>query len=232
MNNERLKRILVFFAVFSVFEYLAFHALYLLTDSLAEYILLQIRVSVSMLPVMAAVAVIREGIDTRRVLLHLGYIALERIPFSFLYAYMFIVLYYRTVSTEALLYSILLSVGIAFVYFLLFIAVYGLVHLSFRLSGREYDAVGCFPIRISNLSCPLVRGLSILPFTVFLIELVFEIIATVSYFTSYGAAYRAGEIIYMVFSYILLIVIFLSSMLMAAGLGNRFLRDRAEGEQE
>lgn len=228
--RDSIKRILAFFAVFSFIEYLAFHGLYLLTDGLSEYVLLPIRISVSVVPVMAAAAVIREGLGLGGTMRHLGYIALVRLPFSFLYSYMFTVLYYRTVLGEALLWSILFSLAITLVYYAAFCAVYGLVRLSFRLSGAEYITVDRFPLRISNLSCPLVRGLAILPFVIFLVELVLEIITTVSYFIDVGSGYRTSEVVYMVFQYVLIIGIFVAAMLLAAMLTNRFMKEKVEEE--
>ena len=86
IKNQNLKRQLLFFFLFSVIEYALFHIAYVMTDTINDYALFPIRLSLSVFPVTAAAALVKDGLDLKRATLRALLISAMRLLTSFIYS--------------------------------------------------------------------------------------------------------------------------------------------------
>lgn len=224
-TGPNIRKALIFFAAISLAEYLVFHILYLTFDGINEYALLPVRLSLSAFPVIAAAVLVSMGLSVGKTVLYTLYISLTRFVFSFLYSYLFLVLEVGMKTLYALPLAPLLSVALTLIYALLILACYGLVRLVFHIKKLDYSPRSHFPLHATDFSSPVTLGLLLYPLALFAVELAFEVVGTVRFFTDYGAAFRPSELIWLVFSYVFLLVQLILSMLFAKlaanGLANK-----------
>ena len=231
-KHIRLKRSLIFFAIVSFIEYLIFHILYIAFDSLNEYVLLPVRLSVSLFPVLSAALVLRMHKTFKKSLLNILYLSSVRFVFSILYSYMFLVLMLHVKSIDALVIAPVAAIIMVALYALLTLLCYGLVRLVFNIKGIAFEPRKHFPVRVTDFKNPITTGLLILPLFVFAFELVFEIISTVSFFIDYGTVYRLDEIIWMIFSYLFLLLKLILTMLATKLAANKLLEIKKKEQTE
>ena len=227
-SKANLKRQLLFFFAFSVIEYLIFHLIYVFTDSINSYALFPIRLSLSVFPVTAAAALAKDKLTFKAAMVRAVLISLMRTLASLLYSYMFII-YATTLRTgEAIMLSPLMAILLMLAYFLLTLACYGLIRLGFVIRGASYGAANeHFPISVTDLKNPVSLGIAFFPLAIFTFELVSEVIGTVRFFLEYGSSIRTVEIIYLVFSYLFILIKLVISVLIPALLVNRLMKNES-----
>ncbi len=230
-KKGNLSHILLCFAVISLIEYLIFHLIYVITDSINEFALLPIRLSLSVFPITAAAVLIRERQSFKGALKYTALISLTRFFFTFLYSYFFLLLGTNLRSLEAISLAPISSLIMIVIYFLLILACYGIVRLVFKLKKIEYAPERYFPLRATDFKNPVSLGIVIYPLAIFATELVLEIISTVGYFLEIGSVYRSYEIIYMIFQYIFLLIQLIASVLLASLLSNKLTARDDSAEQ-
>ena len=228
MSKQRnFRRQMLFFFLFSVVEYLFFHIAYLLTDAINGYALFPIRLSLSVFPVTAAVALVRDSLDFKSATLRALIISLTRFLSSFLYSYMFLIFGTSVRTAEALGISPILSIGATLVYFILILIAYGFIRLAFSIKKISYGTVsGYFPFSVTDFNNPVSLGAILFPLLVFAFELVFEIIGTVSFFIDYGISFRIDELVFIVLSYLFILLKLVISALLPSLLANKILADK------
>ena len=230
-RSANLKRTLIFLAVLCAIEYVIFHILYTALDGFNEYSILSIRLSLAVFPAVGCAALIKLSVE--RAWLNVLYISLVRVPFSYLYAYMYMIYTNGFSSKEAFIIAIPAALVIAIIYGALVLLAYALMRLVFKLKHIEFIPDNHLPIKATELSNPLTLGIALFPAIIFAIQLLFEIISTISYFIDYGAIYRPLEIVWMVFSYLFLLIQLIAATLLSCLLVNKLLiNDRADGDNE
>ena len=229
MNNKVLKRSLLFFALFSLIEYLIFHSIYL-SDGIGTLAIHVIRFSITVFPPIVGISVIKEGINTRNNLLDMAYIYLVRLPFFFLYIYVIAHELFRIKTAEIILYAILFSLLSALIYYLFSLIVYYIIRATLKKDGG--DISDKFPIKITDFKNPVVKGLLILPFIFFSIEFLYEVYNTVIYLIKYANDYRLVEVIYLVIQYLFILIKLIATMLLSKLLVNRVLAKKENEENE
>ena len=230
-KNQNLKRQLIFFFIFSIVEYALFHIAYVLTDTINGYALFAIRLSLSVFPVTVAAALARDRLNFKEATLRALIISVMRFLSSFLYSYMFIIFATTLRTVEALTLAPIVSIPMVLVYFLLSIGCYGLIRLGFVIKKAVYnDARGCFPFSSTDFKNPVSLGVLFLPFAIFLFEFITEIVSTVNFFISYGSSFRAEEIIFMIISYLFILLKLVISVFLPALFANKMLKDNTTEE--
>ena len=137
-KRGNIKRQLIFFFIFSVIEYALFHLSYVMTDTISDYALFPIRLSLSVFPVTAAAALVKDGLDFKGAILRALLISATRFLSSFIYSYMFLIFATTMRTAEALAFAPILSIPLVLVYFLLILACYGLIRLAFVIKRADY----------------------------------------------------------------------------------------------
>ena len=230
-KKGNIKRQLIFFFLFSVVEYLLFHFAYVMTDTINEYALFPIRLSLSVFPVTAAVAIVKDGLNFKGALLRALLFSVMRFLSSFVYSYMFLIFATTLRTGDALLVAPILSVLLMLVYFLLILGCYGLMRLAFVIKKSDYkSSENNFPFAATDFKSPVSFGVLLFPLAIFAFEFIFEIIGTVSFFIEYGASFRIGEIIFMIVSYLFILLKLAISVLLPALLANKLLKDKVSAE--
>ena len=225
-KNQNLKRQLIFFFIFSVVEYALFHLAYVLTDTINGYALFSIRLSLSVFPVTVAASLVKDRLNFKEATLRALLISVMRFLSSFLYSYMFIIFATTLRTAEALTLAPILSIPMMLAYFILSLACYGLIRLGFMMRKAEYqDARSCFPFSWSDFKNPISLGVLLLPLGIFLFEFITEIISTVNFFIIYGSSFRTVEIIFMIISYLFILLKLLISVLLPSLFANKILKD-------
>lgn len=229
MKNNTLRRSLLFFTIFSLIEYLLFHAIYLYSG-IDEFALHIIRFSITVFPPLVGVGVIYGGIKTRNNIFDIAYIYIAKLPFFFLYVYVFAHELFRMTTSEIVLYAILFAVILALVYFLLSLLVYFVIRGKMKKSGLGVDTL--IPIKATDFKNPITTGLLTLPLIFFIFEFGYEIYNTVVYLISYHQDYRLLEIVYLALQYIFILLKLIVTMLLSKLLLNHVLAKKREGKQE
>ncbi len=227
--KKTLKRNLIFFAIFSIIEYLFFHAIYL-TVGVGEIAMHIIRFSITVFPPLVGIGVLKSGVNTRCNLLDMAYIYICRLPFFFLYIYVSAHELFRMTTVKIVLYAILFSLGVAIIYYLLSLLVYYIIRRKIEKAKRDIDTL--LPIKITDFKNPVVLGLLTLPLIIFAIEFGYEIYLTVTYLIRYYRDYRLTEIIYLVFQYLFILIKLMATMLLSKLLINMGLLKNDESESK
>ena len=228
LNKIRLKRALIFLAVLSFFEYLSFHLLYIAFDQINEFVLLPVRLSISIFPVISLSLALRMHKNFLGTFINMLYFSAVRFVFAILYSYMFLVLLLHIPTVDALPFAPLVAIVLVLIYFILTLFCYGVLRLVYKIRRAEFTPKRHFPLRAAELSSPLTLGLMILPLILFTVELVFEIISTVSFFTAYGSSYRPEEIVWMIFSYLFILMKLVLTMVFSSLGANKLLDVKKE----
>lgn len=225
-KHQNLKRQLVFFFFFSVIEYALFHLSYVLSDTINGYALFPIRLSLSVFPVTVAAALAKDRLNFKAATLRALIISVMRFLSSFLYSYMFLIFATNLRTTEALMLSPVLSIPMMLVYFLLSLGCYGLIRLGFVIKKVDYESARAyFPFSATDFKNPISLGVLFLPLAIFAFEFITEIISTVNFFLSYGSSFRVEEIIFMVISYLFILLKLVISVFLPSLFANKMLKD-------
>lgn len=206
MQNERTSRgrVIPWFILAAFAEFIIYYVFTLLAkdfDTVYYYLYFAERFILLAIPVTAAAVMIRRCTQRSEALKLAAYVSLSRlivfIPFFYLeYVYSI----YD--SLEAILLSLLSSLGGAVVYFLLIFGTYALMRFIIdRRGGAEY------PTRMLDLSSPATFAVLVVTLIIFVINLVFEIYSTVLFFIENGTVYYIDEIVLMLMSYVFLAIL-------------------------
>ena len=226
IKNANIKRQLIFFFMFSVIEYALFHISYVMADTINGYALFPIRLSLSVFPVTAAAAIAKDRLDFKRATLRALLISAMRFLSSAIYSYMFLIFATNLRTAEAISVAPILAIPLVLVYFLLTLACYGLIRLTFLIKKSDFStSEDHFPLSATDFKNPVSFGIMLFPLAIFVFELTFEIIGTVGFFIEYGSSFRIGEIIFMVISYLFILLKLVISVLLPAMLANKLLKN-------
>lgn len=226
-KHQNFKRQLLFFFVFSVVEYALFHLSYVLAGTINDYALFPIRLSLSVFPVTAAVAIVRDGLNFKKAALRALIISAMRFLTSFAYSYMFLIFATTMRTAEALTFAPIISIPLVLIYFLLILACYGFIRLGFVIKKADFSSSSeYFPLSATDFKNPVSLGILFFPLAIFAFEFISEIIGTVSFFIDYGTSFRIGEIIFMVASYLFILLKLVISVLLPALLANKILKEQ------
>ena len=227
-KRRGLSRQMLFFFLFSVIEYLFFHLAYVLTETINGYALFPIRLSLSVFPVTAAAVLVKDALNFKAATLRALIISLTRFLPSFLYSYMFLIFGTNMRTAEALMLSPLFAICALLLYFVLVLACYGLIRLAFSIKRIGYiNSSDCFPFSVTDFKNPVSLGIILFPLVIFAFEFISEIIGTVSFLIEYGASVRPGERIFMVISYLFILLKLVISAYLPSLLANKLMKDRS-----
>jgi hypothetical protein len=204
-----------------------------MTDTINDYALFPIRLSLSVFPVTAAAALVKDGLDLKKATIRALLISAMRLLTSFIYSYMFLIFATTMRTAEALIFSPVLCIPLVLIYFILILLSYGLIRLGFVMRKIDFTrSKGYFPFSATDLKNPITLGVILFPLLIFAFEFISEIVGTVSFFISYGSSIRIGEIIFMVLSYLFILLKLVVSVLIPALLANKILKATDEEATE
>ncbi len=206
MTTERARggRIVPWFIISAIAEFLIY---YVLTISIRNFDLIYYylyfieRFILLAIPVTAAAITLRRATSKLDALKMSAYIALTRLVVFIPFFYLEYV-YGIYDSLEAVLLSLVSSLGAVIIYAVLIFAAYMLMRFVVdRRGGAEY------PVRIFDFSSPATLSVLTVTLIIFVLNLAFEIYSTVLFFIENGTIYYINEIVLMVLSYVFLAVL-------------------------
>ncbi len=121
-------------------------------------------------------------------------------------------------SIEAISIAIPLSLLVIIILSLKVLLFYTVIKLFIRRAGKCADEL--FPLRPFDLDNPAVIGILICSFINFLVNVGFEIYDTVLFFIDAGMSYKSGEILFIVLSYVILVIAFILTHIAASFFAN------------
>ena len=227
-ESIRVKNIYLFTALASFFGFLAYAVAHLFLSDVgfASYVSYFFsKLIESTLPVLTATAVFVNAKRHKSSLLPTLYYALSRLGYVISYSILTVTLNGYSLG-DAALYTLLESLFYLAVYFTEGVILYFILYYSYKRFSRGVSN-SPLPAKPFDLDNPLIISVLFAALFRFTFNLVLEIINTVEYLTEYLGDYRAGEIIYMVFSFTFIVLTVLFTTVLASRMLNRRVYETA-----
>ena len=170
------------------------------------------------LPVIAAVAITLAALDNtkKRALVYALCFAAVPVPYTLpYYYYEFVTDYYN--SIEAIILALLMSVLVA----LAFTAEVFIYHLIMKATIKKGGATTDIRRAPHDLDAPATLGVFFAVLLKYVYETAFELYDVICYFIDYSGSYRIGEIIYIVVTFVLMILFAVATHFVACTVKNK-----------
>ncbi len=231
---ERPRRISAYFAVFALIEFIIYYILTLISDNYSAvyyYFYFAERFITLAIPVVAVSMLIRQNRGTRKTVIATLLISLSRAIFFIPFFYLEYV-YGPYDSVEGIALSLLTTLVTVIIHALIMLLIWRIMRLIIGRCAHSEKYSSEYPLPYLRFDNCITLSVSAVSFAVFAINLVFEIISTVSFFIDNGTVYYVDEILLIVFSYIYLIVLFFGIHLGSCFLTNKCVKQVAASEIE
>ncbi len=145
-------------------------------------------------------------------------LALAKIGYLLPYAFMIFSAQYEVY------FATVISVIYTLVFMILYLAeitVYSLIICAFINRGFKNQKIKPTPVApMLDLDAPVTLGVLFATLSRFVVDIILEIIDTIEYLVQYAGTYRLGEIIYMIFSYIAILLFAIATHFVACAVKN------------
>lgn len=227
-NQHPIKRVMPAFTAISIIEYLIFHTLYLTYSSINTIVIMPFICSISYFPSLIIASHTALGKKTKVAFLHTLVMCIPRFIVLIPFFYIFLTHYVTNNWVDALVYALPTAFVITVAYIVLTMVGYGLSRFVFKRRKLEFDAESYLPAKAFRLKNPAARAIFMYPLFIFLVELAFELVSTVTFFIEDGKNYGFYDIAWMVIFYLFILLVLIITQAFSVFLANRSIRSDEE----